>query len=562
MASPDHLRLVVHRLAPPTDEPDRDLLARFARDRDEAAFAELVRRHGPMVLAVCRRVLGCPHDADDAFQAAFLVLARRAGVLRLRGSVGDWMHGVACRTAAAARRAAARRRAREAAHPLASLPPPQAPADDLAELRAVLDEEVARLPEKYRAVLVLADLQQKDRRQVAAELGVAEGTVASRQSRARSLLAGRLSRRGWGLPAYLAAAGPAVVPAALAAAAVGHAAGGVTGSGPDVLAREVVAAMTRKKLAVAGALVLAAVAVGGGLAVVAADGPGPGRPAEKGYTVHAAGNSTLLLDAATGDTWVLSQPAGKDPAWVPVRRPAPTPPPAADAPAAKPPETHASPAVAMEIGGHLALAQMFRVHPRAAGTVARVVVRAGEAVKAGQLLVELDDADARLDLAAAEAGLAAAEVEGRVGAANPALEARRAEAKVQRARVEVARAKAALQATRLTAPADGTVVEVNTAAGDLVAPGGAPVVVVAPLRRLFAQVDVPERVVGRVSVGQACEVRLAAGGPEYRGQVTQVASVVAPETATVRVHVAIKVPDDAPAPRAGSFVIVRLVEKK
>src|SRR5205814_210781 len=173
----DLLRLAVRGLGPPAEEPDADLLARFARDRDEAAFAELVRRHGPMVLAVCRRVLGCPHDADDAFQAAFLVLARRAGTLRLRGSVGDWMHGVARRAASAARRAAARRPAREATH----TPPPRAPADDLAELRAVLDEELARLPEKYRAVLVLADLQQKDRRQVAAELGVAEGTVASRQ---------------------------------------------------------------------------------------------------------------------------------------------------------------------------------------------------------------------------------------------------------------------------------------------------------------------------------------------------------------------------------------------
>jgi RNA polymerase sigma factor (sigma-70 family) len=143
MPPSDHLRLVVHRFAPPADEPDTDLLARFARDRDEAAFAELVRRHGPMVLGVCRRVLGCPHDADDAFQAAFLVLAQRAGGLRLRGSVGDWMHGVARRTAAAAKRAAAQRRVREVGH----LPPLQEPADDLAELRAVLDEELARLPE-------------------------------------------------------------------------------------------------------------------------------------------------------------------------------------------------------------------------------------------------------------------------------------------------------------------------------------------------------------------------------------------------------------------------------
>jgi RND family efflux transporter MFP subunit len=206
--------------------------------------------------------------------------------------------------------------------------------------------------------------------------------------------------------------------------------------------------------------------------------------------------------------------------------------------------------------------QVFRIHPRAAGRVARVPVRVGEAVKAGDLLVELDDTDARLDLAAAEAELAAAEVDIRVGAANPALEVRRSEAKVQRARVTVARAKAALQATRLTAPGEGTVIEVNTAAGDIVAPGGAPCVMVAPLRRLVAEVDVPEAEAGRVSLGQACEVRLSTGGPEYQGEVVQVAAIVAPETGTVRVRVAIKVPETAPPPRPGSFVRVRLAEKK
>ena len=332
------LHQFVRRLGRPSadaDDSDAQLLARFVRGRDEAAFERLVRRHGPMVLGVCRRVLGCAHDADDAFQAAFLVLARRAAALRVHGSVGDWLHGVARRTALAARRAAARRRTREAR----VVPPGPAPADDLAELRAVLDEELARLPEKYRAVLVLADLQQKDRRRVAAELGVPEGTVASRQARARELLAGRLTRRGWGLPAYLAAAGPAVVPAALATAAVARSAGHPAGapvnpaSGPEALAREVVSTMTRKKLAVAA--VVAAVAVGGGLAGLAAAGPdGPAVPqAPNRYAVSAAGTSTLLLDSATGDTWVLAP--GKEPSWVPVRRPAAP----AEPPRAKPEES-------------------------------------------------------------------------------------------------------------------------------------------------------------------------------------------------------------------------------
>src|SRR5579883_2198351 len=266
MPDPDRLRLAIHRLAPPVAETDAALLGRFADTRDEAAFAELVNRHGPMVLGVCRRVLGCPHAAEDACQATFLVLARRAGTLRLRESVGAWLHGVARRAGLAARRAAARRRVREAAAP----PPAAAPAPDTAELRAALDSEIARLPEKYRAVLVLADLEGKDRRQVAAELGLAEGTVASRQARGRAILAGRLGRLGWGVPAYLAAVAPGDVTAAATRTAVTLAIGrGATGgpaAAPEALAREVLGAMTRTKWAV-GAAGVAALAAMSGLAV-------------------------------------------------------------------------------------------------------------------------------------------------------------------------------------------------------------------------------------------------------------------------------------------------------
>src|SRR5437868_6174491 len=116
-APPDQLLRYLRRLAAgPTSAPDADaaLLARFAINRDEAAFAALVARHGPMVLATCRRVLGSPHDAEDACQAAFLVLARRAVALRINGSVAAWLHGVARRAALAARRAARRRRVYEA----------------------------------------------------------------------------------------------------------------------------------------------------------------------------------------------------------------------------------------------------------------------------------------------------------------------------------------------------------------------------------------------------------------------------------------------------------------
>jgi DNA-directed RNA polymerase specialized sigma24 family protein len=139
MPAANRLHQAVRRLAPPAGT-DADLLARFATDRDEAAFGALVGRHGPMVLATCRRVLG-HHDAEDACQAAFLVLARRATTLRITGSVAAWLHGVARRVAMAARRGAERRRAHEAR----AMPPCLAPTpdDDAAELRAVLDDEIA-----------------------------------------------------------------------------------------------------------------------------------------------------------------------------------------------------------------------------------------------------------------------------------------------------------------------------------------------------------------------------------------------------------------------------------
>jgi RNA polymerase sigma factor (sigma-70 family) len=172
---------------------DADLLDRYARDRDEGAFETLLQRHGAMVLGVCRRVLRNSADADDAFQATFLVLARKAGSLRSPQTLGNWLHGVGLRVASQARRAAARRRAMEArAMPRTETPTPY---DGLAE---VLDEELARLPGKYRSAVVLCDLEGKTRREAARELGWAEGTVASRLARGRALLGRRLLRRGLG----------------------------------------------------------------------------------------------------------------------------------------------------------------------------------------------------------------------------------------------------------------------------------------------------------------------------------------------------------------------------
>jgi RNA polymerase sigma-70 factor (ECF subfamily) len=174
---------------------DGSLLDLYIQQKDEAAFAALVRRHGRMVLGVCRRILGNSHDADDAFQATFLVLVRKAASIRPAGMVGNWLYGVAQRTALEARKSAARRRAKEAQVP----PRTEMHDDSLVDLRTFLDQELSRLPDKYRTVLVLCDLEERSRKEAAKELGLPEGTIASRQARARDILARRLTRHGLAL---------------------------------------------------------------------------------------------------------------------------------------------------------------------------------------------------------------------------------------------------------------------------------------------------------------------------------------------------------------------------
>jgi RNA polymerase sigma factor (sigma-70 family) len=198
---------------------DGQLLERFLATRDEAAFASLLRRHGAMVLGVCRRVLGNAHDAEDAFQATFLVLVKKAASVRPRERVGHWLYGVAYRTALEARTMAARRRRKERTF----VPPAHPEPDAWEEVRPVLDRELCRLPENYRMALVLCDLEGKSRKEAAQQLGWPEGTVAGRLARARSLLSQRLKRQGIMLSAALLAEGvlhqtSAAVPASLARA--------------------------------------------------------------------------------------------------------------------------------------------------------------------------------------------------------------------------------------------------------------------------------------------------------------------------------------------------------
>src|SRR5262249_31418230 len=171
--------------------------------RDEAAFHALLLRHGPMVLEVCRGVLGSEADAEDAFQATFLILARKAASIRKGASVGSWLHGVAYRTALQARANSALRQKNEARAPARRI----AEADELTwrEVRQVLHEELTGLAERYRVPLVACYLEGKTQDEAATQLGLAKSTLKERLERARSLLRARLLRRGLGPAAVLAA---------------------------------------------------------------------------------------------------------------------------------------------------------------------------------------------------------------------------------------------------------------------------------------------------------------------------------------------------------------------
>jgi RNA polymerase sigma factor (sigma-70 family) len=181
---------------------DRQLLERFSARRDaaaEAAFEVLVVRHGPMVLRICRNGLPDPNDADDAFQATFLILVKRCRSIQRLESVGSWLFGVALRVAARARVEAARRRAAErrgALRVIEALDSNDCGDSEQAELSPALQEAVHRLPEKYRSVVVLCYWQGLTQEQAAAALGCPLGTVRSRLARAKSLLRRRLTRRG------------------------------------------------------------------------------------------------------------------------------------------------------------------------------------------------------------------------------------------------------------------------------------------------------------------------------------------------------------------------------
>jgi RNA polymerase sigma factor (sigma-70 family) len=260
---------------------DQDLLQRFSDQRDEAAFHTLLRRHGPMVLDVCRGLLGSEADAEDVFQATFLTLTRKAASIRNTASVGSWLHGVACRTALKTRAQSAARRKNEARVPARQTSEP----DGLTwrEVRRMLHEELAALPERYRVPLAVCYLEGKTQDEAAAQLGLAKSTLKERLERGRSLLRARLVRRGLGPAAVLAATAwpsvtasaclPSTLVSSTAKAASLFAAGqtaaaGVISPTAAALTDGVLKTMLLNKLQIATAVLLVVAVLGGAAGLI------------------------------------------------------------------------------------------------------------------------------------------------------------------------------------------------------------------------------------------------------------------------------------------------------
>ncbi len=257
------------------ERSDGDLLAAFIERRDEGAFEALMRRHGPMVLGVCRRVLGCRQDVEDAFQAVFLVLVRKASSIAPKDLVGNWLYGVAHQTAIRLRAQNLKRQNREKQTMATTPEPAAAPESGWNELRPMLDEELGRLPDRYRAVIVLCDVEGRTRKDAARHLRCPEGSVSSRLARARAMLSRRLARRGIALSGgtmsaliakHAAARIPhglfistlqcAVVPRAASMFACGYAVGQIPQKASRI-AQEMLGAMAVKKTILTGVLVSA-----------------------------------------------------------------------------------------------------------------------------------------------------------------------------------------------------------------------------------------------------------------------------------------------------------------
>jgi RND family efflux transporter MFP subunit len=593
----DQLRGVALRdEAAPTDG---ELLEAFVARGDGPAFEALVRRHAPMVLGVCRRVAG--HDADDAFQAAFLVLVRKAGSVVPRELVGNWLYGVAYRTALKARALAGRRRQRE--RPMTDVPQHPSLPDDHAELVRLLDRELERLPAKYRLPIVLCDLEGRTRRDAARQLGLPTGTLSGRLTSARRLLAKRLARRGLAfsgtaLGAALANQAAAEVPKdivsctikAAALFAAGSAAAAVVSGNAAHLAEGVIKSMLLTKLKLVTVILAGVIVIGAG--ALAHDRPGsdtpqppretPAKPSRaatdqaKSDLDVARTNVDLAalrvneaeeqlrkahqqLERAQADYQRLRQRAAKE--------------------TEKPPLGATKPGRdVLIILGQLRPARVVQITPSVSGKIAEVHVEEGDRVAAGQVLATLDAGSlrndferARVNVELAQARLQEAKAgqsDEKIHASTAAARVQVAEAELKRAEIEMNQAKTQLEKTQLIAPITGVVARRRVEVGDTVHPGqGQPAAsrlfeLIDP-RGLLAEVTVPENELGSVFVGQRVRVEATSRpGTIMEGKVERIAPTVDRATATVTVQVAMKVPDGETRWKPGMTVRVAFQAKE
>ncbi|HEY1186219.1 MAG TPA: sigma-70 family RNA polymerase sigma factor [Gemmata sp.] len=318
------MRSLIHRLRTRLgsgcqEATDESLLTEFVAHRTDDAFTAIVNRHGPMVLGVCRRMLRNDADADDAFQAVFLVLVRKAELVRPRSRLGNFLYGVAVNVA----RRGHTTRARRAMQAIAADVPERTPTNG--DLREVLDLELSGLPDVYRAVVVACDLEGYTRAEAAGRLGCSEGTVASRLARGRAILADRLARRGVALPAtgLTAALGTharAAVPVRACSPWLRHPSPAAEG-----LAGEVMRTMFTNKFRSAAVLLLATVGIAGaGAATVwACGGYGPRLAPPVGSNKPFPPESNATRTARASDaTAIWARPTAGAPADAGVDKPA------------------------------------------------------------------------------------------------------------------------------------------------------------------------------------------------------------------------------------------------
>jgi RNA polymerase sigma-70 factor (ECF subfamily) len=341
------------------DATDSHLLDRFAHEHDPTAFDLLAQRHGPMVLAVCRRVLRNGHDAEDAFQATLLVLACKAGSIGKREALASWLYGVAYRTALKARAGSLRRREHElqASRPLGQWDdcPTEA-----GELRAVLDEELGRLPHHYRTAVVLHHLEGRSVEEAARQLGWKEGRFRGALFRGRQLLQDRLRRRGLAVGALAVAATAEAAPTALHAATVDAAALAVAG---EPWRSAVPASVTNLVEGVLRDMMLFKLKIVSAFLVLGA-----------------------LLTGAAATRFLTPAPAAEEP------KPAPAPP---NAPAAEPIKPKAP----------------VQVPSRRDSVVNELLVKEGDSVKEGQVLARLDNRLAAAEFKIKQAKVAASKAD-------------------------------------------------------------------------------------------------------------------------------------------------------